>query len=508
MNEPKVNSLLKDLWMAIEKGKSDIERANSNDPFKIVVCGAFSTGKTSLLNALLGCELPTGIRPITKVVTSIRYGAKREICLENMVTGQKRKLSRQEADEWIVNKSKNAGYHDYRVEYDVPSPFLKQGVEFLDTPGFQDAEEEKLDEMTKKAIREADFCIVTFACNSFGDMHEKQFLEELQTLTNGNFVCVLNCANRIKSMEEQEELQQHAKIVLDGYGNEQVGYSRYFMVDSDKDSEEKYLDGLDQWLINLVKYKAADIRREAAVSRGQSEIIPLIEKGTELFKDIQNEYENYMLQRDKQQIAECHKQSLSSAAVPAQLLRIKKNFFQSLDNSFCAILKGRLEKVSRVVYNHEANSVISNAILDYSNDLERAMRRGFSGYDIPDPWEEIKKTTFTWTKLTTWTTQKGFGEYMSDGLSLGIWDWNVQHENEFVKETIKDTESKTIPEIKKHANAYFSKVEKRLVSQQCMKVLSANSAEQENYVCHLEKIAEVLMEAMLLNTQFRKLVQE
>lgn len=508
MNEPKVNFPLKDLWMAIEKGKSDIERANSNDPFKIVVCGAFSTGKTSLLNALLGCELPTGIRPITKVVTSIRYGAKREICLENMVTGQKRKLSRQEADEWIVNKSKNAGYHDYRVEYDIPSPFLKQGVKFLDTPGFQDAEEEKLDEMTRKAIRESDFCIVTFACNSFGDMHEKQFLEELQTLTNGNFVCVLNCANRIKSMEEQEELQQHAKIVLDGYGNEQVGYSRYFMVDSDKDSEEKYLDGLDQWLINLVKYKAADIRREAAVSRGQSEIMPLIEKGTELFKDIQNEYENYMLQRDKQQIAECHKQSLSSAVVPAQLLRIKKNFFQSLDNSFCAILRGRLDNIPRWQYNDKASAVIGNCILEYSNDLKKSMKRAFPEYNIADPWNEISESTYTWTKRTTWTTTKGFGEYMSDGLSMGIWDWDVQHENEFVKETIKATESKTIPEIKKHVNTYFSKVEKRLVSQKCMKVLYVNSTEQGNYVRHLEKIAEVLMEAMLLNTQFRKLVQE
>ena len=203
MDIERLNHVRDSLKNATVQADKDIKRAQSTGNFRIAVCGAFSTGKTSLINALLGCQLPTGLLPITKVVTCIRYGSKNAVILENTATGQQQKITQQQAEEIILNHQKKRKYGDYRVYYEIPSPFLRMGVEFLDTPGFEDDSNEKLDEITKRAIREADFCIVTFACNSFGGMNERKFLEELQELSHGNYTCVLNCFNRVHSLEAQ-----------------------------------------------------------------------------------------------------------------------------------------------------------------------------------------------------------------------------------------------------------------------------------------------------------------
>lgn len=506
MDAAKLNLLGQSIQDAVAQGERDLEHARSKEPFRIVVCGAFSTGKTSLINALLGCELPTGMRPITKVVTCIRYGVRNAIILEDTRTGQKQGITPQRADEIILNQQKKSEYRHYRVYYELPSELLKNGVEFLDTPGFEDDAEEKLDDMTKQAIREADFCIVTFACNSFGTMNERQFLNELQALNNGNFVCVLNCLNRVHSQEQQDELQDQARIILRDCGNERVGICRYFMVDSDRDSEEKYLDGLDRWLKDLLKHKAAAIRTDAAVSRALSVLSPKIKEGNQSFQELQQEFERYMLTREKNLISQCHSMSVSSSPLPRKLKRIKTEFFSSLDYTFCATLRKRLDQISAGNYNEKASKAISNLILEFSNQLERKMKQAFPNYAVPDPWDQIKKSTYQWTKRTTWTTTKSMTEYMSDGLRYGLWDWDNYHTNDYVAETIRDTESKTIPEIKKNVDDYFTMVESKLLSQECTKILSERSAEQTAYETQSDILAEHLIQASLFLSKLQQMM--
>lgn len=504
MDAAKLNLLGQSIQDAVAQGKRNLEHAQSKEPFRIVVCGAFSTGKTSLINALLGCELPTGMRPITKVVTCIRYGVQNAIILEDTWTGQKQGITPQRADEIILNQQKKSEYRYYRVYYELPSEFLKNGVEFLDTPGFEDDAEEKLDDMTKQAIREADFCIVTFASNSFGTMNERQFLNELQALSNGNFICVLNCMNRVHSQEQLDDLQEQARIILRDGGNERIGMGRYFMVDSDRDSEEKYLDGLDRWLKDLLKHEAVAIRTDAAVSRALSVLSPKIEEGNRAFHELQQEFEWYMLAREKNLISQCHSMSVSSSSLPQKLKRIKTEFFGSLDYTFCATLRKRLSQIPERNYNEKASNVIGNMILEFSNQLERKMRQAFPNYAVSDPWDQIKKSTFQWTKRTTWTTTKSMTEYMSDGLKYGLWDWDNYHTNGYVAETIKDTESKTIPEIKKYVNEYFTMVESKLLSQECSKLLSARSADQTAYETQSNILAEQLIQACLLLSKLQQ----
>jgi Dynamin family len=54
----------------------------AEDRFTVVVAGRFSRGKSSLMNAVLGMDrLPTGIVPLTSVITYVRYGTSERVLL-------------------------------------------------------------------------------------------------------------------------------------------------------------------------------------------------------------------------------------------------------------------------------------------------------------------------------------------------------------------------------------------------------------------------------------------
>ncbi len=54
---------------------ADLFTRLAEDRFVLRVAGCFSRGKTSLMNAILGLDrLPTGILPLTSVITSVAYG--------------------------------------------------------------------------------------------------------------------------------------------------------------------------------------------------------------------------------------------------------------------------------------------------------------------------------------------------------------------------------------------------------------------------------------------------
>jgi GTP-binding protein EngB required for normal cell division len=106
------------------------------DSFEVALFGRVSSGKSSLLNALLGTNvLPVGITPITAVPTKIRYGATLRAAV-SYGDGRSGSVSLEEFRR-IITEQGNPGniQNIVRALLEVPSPRLKEGILLVDTPG-------------------------------------------------------------------------------------------------------------------------------------------------------------------------------------------------------------------------------------------------------------------------------------------------------------------------------------------------------------------------------------
>jgi GTP-binding protein EngB required for normal cell division len=103
---------------------------------EVALFGRVSSGKSSLLNALLNTSvLPVGVLPITAVPTRLQYGT----TLHAVVTfgsGRSETVTVEELGN-LVSEQGNPGNsrNVARAIVQVPSPRLKQGIVLVDTPG-------------------------------------------------------------------------------------------------------------------------------------------------------------------------------------------------------------------------------------------------------------------------------------------------------------------------------------------------------------------------------------
>jgi len=108
----------------------------SDNSFDIAVFGRVSSGKSCLLNATLGTDvLPVGVTPITAVPTHITYGEIPSVHVWFADRARERLEISRLAD--FVTEQRNPGNekHVTRVVLEMPSPRLRDGITFVDTPG-------------------------------------------------------------------------------------------------------------------------------------------------------------------------------------------------------------------------------------------------------------------------------------------------------------------------------------------------------------------------------------
>jgi GTP-binding protein EngB required for normal cell division len=103
---------------------------------EVALFGRVSSGKSSLLNALLSTDvLPVGINPITAVPTKLEYGA----TLRAFVTygnGRNEIVTVEELGKLVTEQGNPGNLRNVtRAMVQVPSPRLKEGIVLVDTPG-------------------------------------------------------------------------------------------------------------------------------------------------------------------------------------------------------------------------------------------------------------------------------------------------------------------------------------------------------------------------------------
>ncbi len=104
--------------------------------FNLVVVGQFKRGKTCLINALLGTDLlPVSVVPLTSIVTILVYGEKLAVKVF-FNDGRIQEIPVEKLPEYVTESGNPRNEKEVReVVVLYPSPYLKDGVRLVDTPG-------------------------------------------------------------------------------------------------------------------------------------------------------------------------------------------------------------------------------------------------------------------------------------------------------------------------------------------------------------------------------------
>jgi GTP-binding protein EngB required for normal cell division len=106
------------------------------DTFEVALFGRVSSGKSSLLNALLGTAiLPVGVNPITAIPTRLRYGNALKVAV-TYGDGRNAQVSIGELSRLVTERGNPGNSKNIvRAVVEVPSPRLQEGIMLVDTPG-------------------------------------------------------------------------------------------------------------------------------------------------------------------------------------------------------------------------------------------------------------------------------------------------------------------------------------------------------------------------------------
>src|SRR6266478_8403264 len=172
------------------------------------------------MNAILGTDrLPTGIRPLTSVITTVAYGSKDQAVIKFIGFHIDRKIPLEELPGYITEKGNSGNVRRVRVaEVQLPAEFLRRGFYFVDTPGLGSPILANT-RTTEEFLPEADaFVLVTSYESPLSD-------EELRTLRSGSSRRTFIVVNKhdLASPDEQADALRYMHEQLNGLlGNESL----------------------------------------------------------------------------------------------------------------------------------------------------------------------------------------------------------------------------------------------------------------------------------------------
>jgi GTP-binding protein EngB required for normal cell division len=176
----------------------------AEDRFTVVVAGRFSRGKSSLMNAVFGLDrLPTGIVPLTSVITYVRYGTDERVLLDYIDSGLRRETRLNELADYITEKGNPGNVRRIRsAEIQVPAEILRRGFFFVDTPGLGSAIFENT-RTTQSFIPEIDLLVLVTSCESPFSEDEMRFLRQAAPFVHSTFI-VINKQDTVPAAARQE----------------------------------------------------------------------------------------------------------------------------------------------------------------------------------------------------------------------------------------------------------------------------------------------------------------
>jgi GTPase SAR1 family protein len=187
--------------------------------FNLVVVGQFKRGKTCLINALLGTDiLPVSVIPLTSIVTVLMYGEKLGIKVF-FNDGKVTEIPVEELPGYVTesgNPKNVKEVHEVVVFY--PSPYLKDGVRLVDTPGVGSVYSHNTD-VAYRYLPKSDAALFLLSIDQPVSSAELEFLTDVREYANRIFF-LLNKIDYLSGDEVDRALSFSKEILAQVMGPE------------------------------------------------------------------------------------------------------------------------------------------------------------------------------------------------------------------------------------------------------------------------------------------------
>ena len=187
--------------------------------FNLAVVGQFKRGKTSLINALLGADiLPVAVVPLTSIATIITYGEALNIKVF-FIEGSTLDITPESLPDYVTEKGNPKNIKDVgEVIITYPSPYLKEGVRLIDTPGVGSIYEHNTD-VAYRYLPKSDAALFLLSVDQPMSKAELDFLGDVKEYSNKIFF-LLNKADYFSEADLKESIEFSTGVLKEVMGAE------------------------------------------------------------------------------------------------------------------------------------------------------------------------------------------------------------------------------------------------------------------------------------------------
>jgi hypothetical protein len=192
---------------------------------RVTLFGAAKTGKSSVLNGLIGAPLLAARAFRTnRAVTEVRYGPIPQVSIERS-PGVEESVDFDQVRRLTGNVESPSDPTAQEIRVSVPLPLLSQGMVLVDTPGL--LTDAGLDGAARDQIMHADLAVMVLAADKILSAEERAAAAWVNSLLRGNVVFIVNRMDLIDD-EDRTDVLEWTRVALHDTGNDIAGKPRIF----------------------------------------------------------------------------------------------------------------------------------------------------------------------------------------------------------------------------------------------------------------------------------------
>lgn len=426
------------LHEAQRKEINRIQDRAADDQFRVSVVGAFSSGKSTMLNAL--CRevdenlFPTAMIPCTGAVTILRYGEEISYWKRHISDGDEQKINEDDFRDLVelpeqMERVEHLSSDDLdALVVDYPLTLCESGVEVVDSPGLN--ENPQRTRITEQYLKQSDAVIYVMTVQQLGSLQDREQIEELiDQVGTENLFFVVNCYDQVVDTRNESKVIARAESFFEGV----------------------YGDSVDDWFDSRVHFLSAlevvqQTREGKKESRFLKDFSEFEEEVGKYLVDVKGEVRWRMLGDELMEVlarTQGHVQSLvheasTEASEVEDELEEKKEALRQFERG-----KQRIRKAEE-----SAEYTIERTAEGVLKEINQSLESLFS--KLPS---QLEKKAENWTSdagvfLEKKELQEDFSEQFQDDIATLIEDWSdndaepiiARHFEEMIEHLNKDFE--------------------------------------------------------------------